>query len=98
VQLWRRKLQSDDDDGQEWKCGICDQSFHIWKKRLKHIGKHWEAGLSMKNWKTGVSATGNSLDFGNEDKDGLKEANLPNQKGSTVHNIWSALKRVLPHT
>lgn len=38
-----RRLQSDDGDRQEWKCGICDQNFAIWNKRLKHIGKHWEA-------------------------------------------------------
>ncbi|KAH7311129.1 hypothetical protein BKA65DRAFT_518644 [Rhexocercosporidium sp. MPI-PUGE-AT-0058] len=33
-----------------WQCGICDVINTNWPERLKHIGRHWEHGLTMDNW------------------------------------------------
>jgi hypothetical protein len=35
---------------QQWACGICPHDFSDWNTRLKHVGHHWDDGLSMKDW------------------------------------------------
>lgn len=32
------------------RCGFCDQNLHDWDERIEHIGDHFRAGLTMKDW------------------------------------------------
>ncbi|KAJ5454077.1 uncharacterized protein N7458_005033 [Penicillium daleae] len=32
------------------RCGFCDQALHDWDERTEHIGDHFRAGLTMKDW------------------------------------------------
>ena len=47
IEGWKRKSKQ---HGRSWACGVCHSAFTDWGQRLKHVGEHWDAGLSMDDW------------------------------------------------
>jgi hypothetical protein len=45
--LWKKDFKTSE---QYWNCGICQECVYGWSERLKHIGTHWELGLTMLDW------------------------------------------------
>ncbi|KAF8856903.1 hypothetical protein BDZ45DRAFT_803804 [Acephala macrosclerotiorum] len=39
-----------------WQCGFCDRSMSKWTDRVRHIGNHFQEGLSMFCWDPFISA------------------------------------------
>lgn len=39
-----------------WQCGFCDRSMSGWTDRVRHIGNHFQEGLSMFCWDPVISA------------------------------------------
>jgi hypothetical protein len=95
---WRREL---DNVEQSWRCGICEESFLRWSERLKHIGKHWEQGLSMSDWK--AEKAGWKMQSRVEVQrvvldDVEKGGKRPPKSRLSVQGLWNTFKRVLPQT
>ena len=95
---WRREL---DNVEQSWRCGICQGSFLQWSERLKHIGKHWEQGLSMSDWKAEKAGwkMQSTVEVQRVVLDDVEKGGKPPPKSKlSVQGLWNTFKRVLPQT
>jgi hypothetical protein len=84
VETWTRTVEQPD---MVWKCGVCNLTFTEWFVRLNHIGKHWDAGLTMRDWNSQHEEreTGDETGEGDESRAASKEPNQsPTIDGSQI--------------
>ena len=89
--LWRKDLDVADE---LWHCGFCSKVNMKWHERLKHIGKHWEQGLTMGDWVHHSIEESEWVD--GVEGESFEEAGKAPESMLSVNSLWGSLKRVLP--